>query len=54
MNGVRKTIDMYGHNVSDSVYKPHVIDNIPDYGIADIWQIEPQTVVRPYGVKSQI
>lgn len=36
MNGVRKTIDMYGHNVNDSVYKPHVIDNIPDYGIADI------------------
>lgn len=30
MNGVRKTIDMYGHNVNDSVYKPHVIDNI-DY-----------------------
>ena len=35
MNGVRKTIDMYGHNVNDSVYKPHVIDDTPDYGTAD-------------------
>ena len=35
LSGEPKTIDMYGHNVNDSVYKPHVIDDTPDYGTSD-------------------